>query len=269
MSKSIKLVLSGSGTRYPCFIGAIRALLEEGYEIEELCGTSGGAFIASGFASFYNFKNPLATVDRLESMAMELLPKPLIDFNFLPFMRKGFIGGRKIFNLLKKELPESFEGTILPLRVVTFNNSIARHHVWSSDAEGVTLPMCVRASMSLPVIFDLVNLQGDYHSDGGIVGNFKLDVFGHEADNVFGIAFSELEKPKRRKILFKRDIIKAHIDGVIETTSLEDIQDMNGTPVCYIKTRHEGLNLKMTKEDVLDQINDGYISMKKKLASMT
>ena len=56
--KKVKLVLSGSGTRYPCFIGTIQRLLEEGYEIEEVCGTSGGAIIAAGFASWYDPEKP-------------------------------------------------------------------------------------------------------------------------------------------------------------------------------------------------------------------
>ena len=107
-NKKIKLVLSGSGTKYPCFVGAIKKLLEEGYEIEEVCGTSGGALVASGLASYYDSKNPLATIDRLEKFMIDFLPGKLIDWNFLPFFRRGFIGGKKILKALEENLPKSF-----------------------------------------------------------------------------------------------------------------------------------------------------------------
>ena len=45
MTKKIKLVLSGSGTRYPVFAGAIRKLLEDGYEIEEVLDDLDGGYM--------------------------------------------------------------------------------------------------------------------------------------------------------------------------------------------------------------------------------
>lgn len=262
--KKVKLVLSGSGTRYSCFIGAIQRLLEEGYEIEEVCGTSGGAIIAAGFASRYEPEKPEEIVRVMTDIALELLPGPLMDVNWMPFFRKGFFGGKKILKKLREELPKEFANTKIPVRIVTFNNNFARHKIWTTE-DGAELPLCVRASMSLPGIFDLVKIQGDWHSDGGIVSNFELDVFGEESNDVFGIAFAGVENPRRREILWKKDLIQAHIDGAIEESMLEDIEDMEGTPICYIKTSHGGLNLKMTKKDVLEQINDGYKSMDRRL----
>lgn len=262
--KKVKLVLSGSGTRYPCFIGAIKRLLDEGYEIEEVCGTSGGAIVAAGFATHYDPEKPDEIVKLMTEMAVKLLPGPLMDINLLPFFRKGFFGGNKILKTLRKELPRDFSDTNIPVRIVTFNNNMARHKIWTVE-DGAELPLCVRASMSLPAVFDLVKIQGDWHSDGGIVGNFELDVFGGEPCDVFGIAFAGVEKPSRREIRWKKDMIQAHIDGAIEESMLEDIEDMEGAPICYIKTNHGGLNLKMTKLDVLDQIKDGYVSMDQRL----
>lgn len=267
-SKSIKLVLSGSGTRYPCFIGAIKKLLEQGYEIEEVCGTSGGALVAAGLASFYDKQDPLKTVDKLQDFALDILPGPLMDWNLLPFFRRGFIGGKKVLKTLERELPGSFDDTVIPVRVITFNNNLSRHKIWTSEDKGVSLPLTVRASMSLPIIFDLVKIQGDYHSDGGIVGNFELDVFGRNVDNVFGISFTSVEEVTRREIKFKHDIVQSHLDGAIEESMIENIEDMEGSPVCFIETKHSGLNLKMTGQDVLEQIQDGYRSMEKRLLKL-
>ena len=262
--KKIKLVLSGSGTRYPCFIGAIERLLEEGYEITEVCGTSGGAMVAAGFASQYVPEKPKNAIDWMTDMSLEFLPGPLMDVNFLPFYRKGLVAGDRILQKLREHLPKSFQDTKIPVRVVTFNNNYIRHKIWSRE-DDAELPLCVRASMGLPVIFDLVEINGDWHSDGGIVGNFELDVFGTDPGEVFGIAFSNLNNVARREIKTKKDLVMAHIDGAITASMLEDIEDVNGAKICYIDTVHQGLNLKMTKQDVLDQIVEGYESMDKRL----
>lgn len=266
-SNKIKLVLSGSGTRYPCFIGAIKRLLEEGYEIEEICGTSGGAIVAAGFASNYEPDKPEEIVKFMTDMALEILPRPLMDINAFPFFRKGFFAGKKILRALEKHLPDNFSDTKIPVRIVTFNNNLARHKIWSSE-DNANLPLCVRASMGLPGIFDLVNINGDWHSDGGIVGNFELDVFGTEITNVFGVTFAGLKTPHRREVRWKKDIIQAHIDGAIEENMLEDIEDISGAPICYIKTVHQGLNLKMNQNDVLEQILEGYLSMDNRIQDL-
>ena len=49
-NKNIDLILAASGARAPCFIGAIEALHEKGYNIHRIAGTSGGSIIASGYA---------------------------------------------------------------------------------------------------------------------------------------------------------------------------------------------------------------------------
>lgn len=258
MSKKVKVVLSGSGTRYPCFVGALRRLGEEDYIFEAIGGTSGGALIASWVASHYDPSDGEFFM-RLAKMAIDTRPGPLMDTNLLPFGRKGIYAGNRILEKLREELPRSFSETNIPCKVVTFNNNLARHRVWDSE-DDVELPLTVRASMSLPGIFDLVDINGDWHSDGGIVGNFKLDMFGKDA-NVIGITFSGIENSIRRKIRWKSDLIKSHMDGAIEEAMLEDIEDVAGTPICYIRTKHGGRNFHMTTEDIMEQIREGYDSM--------
>lgn len=260
LGKKIKLVLSGSGTRYPCFVGAIKRLLEEGYEIEEICGTSGGALVAAGFASNYDPEKPDEIIKLMTDMSLSLLPGPMMDVNLLPLYRRGVFAGNRILKQLRKQLPKSFQDTKIPVRVVTFNNNYVRHKIWSRE-DDAELPLCVRASMGLPGVFNLVKINGDWHSDGGIVGNFELDVFGEDASNVFGITFSGAKSTARREVKTKLDLIGAHIDGAIMGSMLEDIEDAKGAQICYVRTKHGGLNLKMTKKDVLEQINEGYQSM--------
>ena len=299
MSKSYKLVLSGSGTRYPCFIGAVKRLLEEGLEIEEVCGTSGGGIIAAGLGWKYDKENPLDSIKFLEDMALSLLPSDLLDphwfdfalsfrwknlfhgYNFSPLnlFRKnkdvltldpkkmvltrntnGMFKGNKILKVLEKSLPEDLELKI-PVVITTFNNNWRVVDFWKRE-KGNTgdLAKLVRATLSLPIIFDPVMIEGDLHSDGGNIANFPLDVFGRDA-KVIGLTFEGMN-PTRVVIDDKFDIAGANLDGMMNASMEEDIHDAGpNAHVCQIRTRHTGLNLMMTPADVAEQILDGYDSV--------
>jgi len=300
MPKTYKLVLSGSGTRYPCFIGAIKRLLEEGIEIDEVCGTSGGGIIAAGLGWKYDKENPLDSIAFLEKMALDLMPGSLLDphwfdfalsfrwrnlfqgygFNPLNLFRKnkevftldpkkmvltrntnGIFKGDKILKELRKNLPKDLELRI-PVTIVTYNNNWKKATFWRLEKDGDLLSTLVRATLSLPIIFDPVLIGDDIHTDGGATANFPLDVFGEDAD-VIGLTFSGV-KATRTEIDDKIDIAQANIDGMMLATMNEDIRDAgNRSRVCRIRTRHAGLNLRMTQKEVKDQIREGYDSVSK------
>lgn len=282
MPKTYKLVLSGSGTRYPCFIGAIKRLLEEGIQIDEVCGTSGGGIIAAGLGWKYNKDNPLETIKFLEELALNILPGQLLDPHWVNFAfsvdlrnlfkpgkkvisrnTNGVFKGRKILKELRKKLPKDLELSI-PVRITTFNTNYKKAKIWTPE-DGVELALLVRATMSLPFIFDPVKIRGDLHTDGGATANFPLDVFGEEAD-VIGIAFES--DGGRSDVDDKFDLAGAHIDGMMMATMNEDIRDAGARArVCRIRTTHGGLNLNMNRRQVRDQIREGYDSMSKWLES--
>ena len=71
--KELDIVLASSGTRAPCFIGAIDAILEKGYNIRRIAGFSGGAIIAAGFALGMS-------IDELRAMAPDTPYNAFRDF---------------------------------------------------------------------------------------------------------------------------------------------------------------------------------------------
>lgn len=278
MPKTYKLVLSGSGTRYPCFIGAVKRLLEEGIEIDEVCGTSGGGIIAAGLGWKYDKNNPLSTIQFLEELALNVLPGQLLDPHWLNFAftvrlgnlfkpgRKvicrntnGVFKGKKILKELRKNLPKGLKLNI-PVRITTFNTNYKKANIWTPE-DGVELALLVRATMSLPFIFDPVLINGDLHTDGGATANFPLDVFGEDVD-VIGLAFEAGEG--RSDVDDKIALAGAHIDGMMMATMKEDIRDAGPRArVCRIRTSHAGLNLNMSRRQVEDQIREGYESVSK------
>lgn len=260
MTKKIKLVLSGSGTRYPVFAGAIKKLLHEGYEIEEVCGTSGGAIVAAALGAGYNPSNPAISIINLMDLLYQSMPGPLLDPNWFPYKTRGIFKGNKILREFKKHFPKRFCDTKIPVNIVTFNMNTGKHVIWNNKSAGnVSLPVCVRASMSLPFIFNPVKIKNDLHIDGGVAANFPLDVFGTGKD-VIGLRFDSAG-PRYKKIENKIDLINATVDGMMNATMNEHIEDAMYARICHLKTKHGGLNLLMSKDEVRSQVNDGYLSM--------
>lgn len=50
MSNRIRVALSGSGFRLGAHLGALQAIVDAGYEVVELAGTSGGSIVSAMFA---------------------------------------------------------------------------------------------------------------------------------------------------------------------------------------------------------------------------
>jgi len=260
MTKKIKLVLSGSGTRYPVFAGAIKRLIEEKYEITEVCGTSGGAIVAAALGAKYSHSRPESSINGLMKLLNESLPGPFLDPHFFPFGTRGIFKGNKILREFRRLFPESFSETRIPVNIVTFNMNKGIHKIWSDKDSNISLPLAVRASMSLPLIFDPVKINKDLHIDGGISANFPLDVFG-DGKNVIGLRFNSSGN-KKRTIKNKIDLINATVDGMMESSMREHMEDAHYAQTCFLKTKHGGLNLLMNKSDVTSQVKEGYNGMK-------
>lgn len=262
--KPIKLVLSGSGTRYPVFIGAIRRLEKANYKISEVCGVSGGSIIAAGLAKGMN------SVE-LEKLAKSTLPGPLLDARWFtdwisndPY--KGIWKGNKFLKKFYEVLPKSFDECKIPLHIVTFNISRGQHRIWSAatKAEFNDVPRLVRASMSLPV-FDSCMINGEWHEDGGFGANFPLDVFGHGQD-VIGMRFRGTDPRKIRKFSRKTERLVAMIDDFIESAAREHIEDAMFARVMLLDTKAGGLDLGMNASAVDSMIKEGEASADKWLS---
>lgn len=253
--RRVRLVLSGSGTRYPVFIGALRVLERYGIEVVEVLGVSGGSLMAAGIA---------AGMDSyaLEKLAKEALPGELTDIRWLPSWSAyhGRIKGAKLLARLRQLLPATFAEMKIPLHIVTFNMQRSRHVVWNGTQSIKDVPRLLRTSISLPFIYDMVMLDGEWHVDGGVGANFPLDHFGDGAD-VIGMRFrGHDERGPPRRLVTKMDAAEALIDGLIESTTREHIEDAVFARVMLLDTKASGFNLSMSAEDIDKMIAEGEAS---------
>ncbi|SEM74155.1 NTE family protein [Pseudomonas sp. ok272] len=194
----IGLVLSGGAARGLAHIGVLKALEEQGIQIDAIAGTSMGAVIGGLYASGYK-------IDELEKLALAIDWQQALSDSppraDIPFRRKqddrdflvkqklsfrddgslglplGVIQGQNLALLLESLLAHAsdtrdFDKLPIPFRAVATDIASGEKVVFRKGH----LPQVIRASMSLPGVFTPVDLDGRLLVDGGMSDNIPVDV---------------------------------------------------------------------------------------------
>lgn len=194
----IGLVLSGGAARGLAHIGVLKALEEQGIQIDAIAGTSMGAVIGGLYASGYK-------IDELEKLALAIDWQQALSDSppraDVPFRRKqddrdflvkqklsfrddgslglplGVIQGQNLALLLESLFAHAsdtrnFDKLPIPFRAVATDIASGEKVVFRKGH----LPQVIRASMSLPGVFTPVDLDGRLLVDGGMSDNIPLDV---------------------------------------------------------------------------------------------
>ena len=166
--KKIKVVMGGSGALYPIYLGCLCRLQDEGYEIISVGGSSGGAIAATLWAS-PTLEN---TIDYLQQFIARTLPKnnkKVIKYSLIHFFRHwGLINGEPLEKLFAQLFFETLKEATIPLKIYVANVKRNRQIMFSSETTPeADLPKVLRASCSIPLIFDPVEIEGNKYVDGG------------------------------------------------------------------------------------------------------
>lgn len=198
--KKIGLALGGGGARGFCHIPVLHKLEDIGLRPAQIAGTSMGAIIGAIYAAGHSPKYIRDIVDGMVIYKGEglkdILQKSglrkwfeLIDPNF--FSRGGVIKGDKILEFLREIIGvDTFEKLQIPLIVVATDFHTGEQIVFDS---GPLMP-AVRASMSLPGLFEPVQYQGRMLIDGGVVNPLPQDLL-QGMDYVIAVDASDLPQP--------------------------------------------------------------------------
>ena len=144
--RDVALVLSSGGARGLAHVGAIDALLENGYRITSICGTSFGAVVAAMYASGHleEFKEWMMTIDRKKINALT---------DFKPGLAY-FVKGQRIIEEMQKFAPDCpIESLPIPFACVATDWKTGREVVFRKGS----MWRAVRASISIPGTFLLSN----------------------------------------------------------------------------------------------------------------
>lgn len=192
--KKVGLALEGGGARGSFHIGAVRALIEEGYEFGGVVGTSVGAIngslIAQGdFDKLYDFWYDMKPSDILDvdDEAMSKIMNKHFDKSARSFVRdftKEVISDKGIDTKNLRKVMEVFldeeklrnSDVDFGLVTVALSDKKQLELTKSQIPEGKILDY-IMASSRLPV-FKQETIDNKYFLDGGFVNNLPVDMLG-------------------------------------------------------------------------------------------
>ena len=156
----IGLVLGAGAARGFAHVGVIKALEAQGIWPDVVVGSSAGSVIAALLASG-------ATGNELNRLALNLDEATIADWG-LPFVGRfgGLIKGDALQNMVNREVQNtSIEQMRIPLGIVATELQSGKGVLFRSGNTG----QAVRASCSIPGVFQPTVIGGKEYVDGGLV----------------------------------------------------------------------------------------------------
>jgi NTE family protein len=192
----IGLALGGGGARGEAHVGVLKVLEELKIPVDYVVGTSMGSIVGGLYASGMSpeeMEKLLLTTD-WASLFKDIPPRRLLDYRrkdldrLFPFgaefglkggkiaLPPGLLAGEKLEFLLQSLTlragnPSDFDHLPIPFRAIATDIDTGEKVVIGKGS----LPQAIRASMSLPGIFDPVVMDGRVLVDGGTVENIPVE----------------------------------------------------------------------------------------------
>jgi NTE family protein len=159
----IAFVLGGGGARGFAHAGVLKVLDDAGIRADLVVGTSAGSLVGALYAG--GIRN-----DELLEIALAVQREELIDF---VFPHRGFIDGNRLQAYIDKALKgRLIEQLDIPFVAVATELASGRLVAFTRGDAG----MAVRASCSVPVVFQPTPIQGSEYVDGGLVSPVPVKV---------------------------------------------------------------------------------------------
>ena len=154
----VGLALGGGAARGFAHIGVIKALEARNIHVDLVSGTSAGSVVAALYASGMNGF-------AINKLALTMDEASISDWA-MPFSTRGFLHGVALQTFLNTTLHgRAIEKMEKPLGIVATDLHSGEPILFQRGNTGVA----VRASCSLPSIFDPVKIAGHEYVDGGLV----------------------------------------------------------------------------------------------------
>jgi NTE family protein len=157
MSKKICLVLGSGGSKGLTHLGVIKALVESGYEITQIVGTSCGALIGGLYAANPNCEELENIIEKIGYLE---LVKIFVDWP----NGSGLMDGEKIENFLDEICGQKIIED-LPIKFKAVCTDIVKGKKFIFDKG--KLSTAIRASCGVPGLFSPYKHEGKLLIDGG------------------------------------------------------------------------------------------------------
>lgn len=203
-AQKVGLVFSGGGAKGLAHIGTLKALEENHIPIDYITGTSMGGIVGAMYAAgyspkqieeiaisknFQNWVNGRYTSDytyyfqKNAPNASMLTAKVAIDTGFHFSFRSNIINDiplnfafLELFSQASAVSKDNFDNLFVPYRCMVAD-VLSQKSITVSKG---SLAEAVRATMTVPIIYRPIKLDGKYVFDGGLYNNFPADVMEKE-----------------------------------------------------------------------------------------
>jgi len=198
----IAFVLGGGGARGFAHAGVLKVLDDAGIRADLVVGTSAGSLVGAFYAG--GIRN-----NELVETALAVQREQLVDF---VFPHRGFIEGNRLQTYIDKALNgRLIEQLDIPFVAVATELGTGRLVAFTRGDTG----MAVRASCSVPAIFQPTTIQGNDYVDGGLVSPVPVRVArALGADLVIAVDVSR--QPDEQKELASTAAMLSHAFVVME-----------------------------------------------------
>lgn len=218
------LVFAGGGVLGIAYIGALEVIQDQVLELKNIksfAGTSVGSIVATLSALRYTpseIKKIMIDLDFTEMLDQKITPvasdvfgNQAININGIFDLMWNQRGG---FGLNSGNFLECWVEDLIFRKIGTRNatfadlekadSEFAQLHILAANISGntighfsfqetpdIVISKAIRASISIPMIFDVVKIDGEVFVDGGIYNNYPMDVFHDDAvfKHTLGLAF--------------------------------------------------------------------------------
>ena len=188
--KRIGLALGGGGARGLCHIEFCKALDELGLKPSIISGTSMGAIVGGFYAAGVSGQEMTALVDNLGFVEYT----KMLDFSILS--RAGLVKGKAVIDFFEKHLPvKTFENLEIPMKIVATDFWNRKEVVFQSG----DLLQAIRASISVPGIFEPVKIDGVMMIDGDAVNPLPMNIIRNACDILIAIDVTGTNRPPKKR----------------------------------------------------------------------
>ncbi len=161
----IALVLGGGAARGLAHVGVIRVLEQEKIPISMIVGTSVGSLIGALYAADPNSLN-------LEWLAFSIEKEDIFDYSVV-YSKMGPVQGDRLEKFVQtKAKVKNLEQMKIPFFPVATDLNTGQTWVFEKGS----VARAVRASSSIPGIFQPVEINGRTYVDGGVTDNLPVDI---------------------------------------------------------------------------------------------
>jgi len=177
MKQKVALVLGSGGARGTAHIGVIRELIDHGYEISSISGSSMGALVGGIYAA--------GKLDEYEEWLRSLSKMGVFNLVDFTLSTNGIIKADRVLLELQKFIPDQ-KIEELPIKYSAVATDIKKKKEVVMT-EG-SLFEAIRASISIPLVITPVKKSDTLFVDGGVLNPIPVNrVFRHDGDILIAV----------------------------------------------------------------------------------